>query len=346
MNGTRAQHTAHPPAASGSALIAAIWVIGLLSILVGSFAFDMHLEARITSHYRKRIKADYLARAGVEKARMLLVRSAEVRNESNSEEEKAKSWYAPAKSLSQGAAVVGLQSALGEGVIVLDIVPEPSRRNINKLQIDDWERILEVAGVPEEDWPGIIDSFMDWIDPDDDEHVDGAETDNYYALQDPPYRAKNGPLDTVEESLLIRNFYPSILFGGVPPDAPDGTPAISGAADLLTVYGDGQVNVNAAPIRILMTLPGVDERIAQDIIEERTGSPGTDPEDAAFKSPEDFFGRFPDLAPTLKGRIVTSSSIFRVRAVGSVHGVRHTIGCIVGVTATGTDVLRWWESQE
>ncbi len=344
-----AARTAHRPDRRrdrGSALIVAIWVIGLLSMLVGSFAFDMHLEARITSHYRKRVKADYLARGGVEKARMLLVRSAEVRTESLSKADEAKSWFAPAKSLSQGAAVIGLQSALGEGTISLDIIPEPSRRNINKLQIDDWERILEMAGVPEEDWPGLIDSFLDWVDPDDDAHVDGAETEDYYALQDPPYRAKNGPLDTVEEAMLIRHFYPAILLGGLPPDAPEGTSPMSGVADVLTVYGDGQVNVNAATARILMTLPGVDERIAQEIIEERTGAVGTAPEDASFKTPEDFFGRFPDLAASLKGRIVTSSSIFRIRAIGSVQGVRHTIGCIVGVTPQGTDVLRWWESQE
>src|SRR3989339_1787944 len=37
------------PPSSGSALIVVLWVIGLLSMFVMAFAFDMHVEARITS---------------------------------------------------------------------------------------------------------------------------------------------------------------------------------------------------------------------------------------------------------------------------------------------------------
>ncbi|MDP2990016.1 MAG: hypothetical protein Q8O57_05570, partial [Kiritimatiellota bacterium] len=64
--------TLHAPRASpdGSALIVVLWVIGLLSMFVMAFAFDMHVEARITSSWRKKLMAEYLAKAGVELARM------------------------------------------------------------------------------------------------------------------------------------------------------------------------------------------------------------------------------------------------------------------------------------
>ena len=32
---------------------------------------------------------------------------------------------------------------------------------------------------------------------------------------------------------------------------------------MLTTYGDGKVNVNAAPLRVLMALPGIDADMAQ-----------------------------------------------------------------------------------
>ena len=64
--------------ARGSGLIVVLWIIGILSLMVGSFAFDAHIEARITSYYRKRTKASYLAKSGVEIARMLMDGSSEM----------------------------------------------------------------------------------------------------------------------------------------------------------------------------------------------------------------------------------------------------------------------------
>ena len=42
----------------GAALVVVLWVVGILAMLVGSFTFDAHIESRIISHYRKRMKAD------------------------------------------------------------------------------------------------------------------------------------------------------------------------------------------------------------------------------------------------------------------------------------------------
>ena len=62
----------------GPALIVALWTLIALTLLVGSMAFDMRVEAQITSHYRKRVKGQALAQAGIEWAKMILVQSREV----------------------------------------------------------------------------------------------------------------------------------------------------------------------------------------------------------------------------------------------------------------------------
>ena len=50
-----------------------------------------------------------------------------------------------------------------------------------------WNRILTVAGVPEEDQSELVDSFYDWIDEDSiTVSSEGAESDYYEALE-PPY---------------------------------------------------------------------------------------------------------------------------------------------------------------
>ena len=58
----------------------------------------------------------------------------------------------------------------------------------------------------------VADAILDWLDEDDETRENGAEFD-YYAALDPPYAPKNGPLETIEEMLLIRGVTPDLLFG-------------------------------------------------------------------------------------------------------------------------------------
>lgn len=58
----------------------------------------------------------------------------------------------------------------------------------------------------------IADAILDWIDADDEPREFGAESADYASLQ-PPYAPRNGPLETVEELLLVRGVTPQLLFG-------------------------------------------------------------------------------------------------------------------------------------
>ncbi|MFO7871050.1 MAG: type II secretion system protein GspK [Kiritimatiellia bacterium] len=337
---------------NASALIVVLWVTGLMSMLVVSFAFNAHIEARITSYYRKRLAAEYLARSGVDIAEMLMAKSREVRKlpegEAGDEEDR---WFDYARRLSKGLAVEGLSEKLERGTIVVDIVPEPSRRNINRLGKNDiekeenLERILEVGGIPEVLWPVLIDSLLDWTDKDDLPRLDGAETDDYAEMPEEPFAARNAPLDAVGELLLVRGYSRPILYGG-PVDLGfgDEEPAqASGIADLLTVYGDGKVNVNAVSKRVLMTLPGIDDLMADRIIQEREG--WTDLEgkvqDASFANVNDLFTRMPELDPRLKPMVSVDSAIYRLTSVGKVGDVERKLWCIVKYTGGSMTIVRW-----
>lgn len=341
----------------GSALIVVLWVVGLLSMLIGSFAFDAHVESRITSYYKKRTKAEYLAKSGIEIAEMLMAGSAEIKKDQKKTEEfEDDQWFEAKKRLKTGASLMGIEQELGDGKIILDIIPEPARRNVNMLKDDDWERVLEVGGVPEELWPELIDSFNDWTDKDDDPRMDGAETEDYYETLEPPYRADNDVLDTVEELLLVKGFTKTILFGGSLRVLEEDEPVIiSGIADLLTTYGDGKVNVNAAPMRVLMTLPLGDEAelVARAIIEEREGegwidNTGSDEEeeDYSFKSIGDFSSRVPDAPAEVRNYLSVDSKTYRIKSIGDVHGVKRTVWCIVRYANKSLTILRWREEEQ
>lgn len=351
----------------GSALIVVLWVVGLLSMLVASFAFDAHLEARVTSYYRKRAKAEGLARSGMEIARMLMAKRSEINDESKPESDDR--WFDAAKQLKKGA-IRGYKVEMGEGVVILDIVPEPARRNVNHLVPgpsdnmrapaekveEEWAKILDVGGVPEDMWQELVDSVMDWTDdeqPPKARNV-GGETEDYYALLPNPYTARNGLVDTVDELLLVKGFSRAILYGGVIQTnvLDGGTVSIPGIVDLLTTYGtaNGAVNINAASERVLRTLPGVDEVVARAIIEEREGwvDEQGKREGKPFSSVEDLFGRVPDLVPDVRPYVTTDeSAICRVTSVGQVHGVTRSISCVAEFAGTGkrlvVNIRRWAE---
>jgi type II secretory pathway component PulK len=58
----------------------------------------------------------------------------------------------------------------------------------------------------------IADSILDWLDEDSDPRPNGSELE-YYSVLPTPYAPKNGPVDSVEELLLVRGVTPELLFG-------------------------------------------------------------------------------------------------------------------------------------
>jgi general secretion pathway protein K len=346
---------------AGSALIIVLLLVVVLSILVGSFAFDANLELKYASFSRRRRQCEYLASSGMAIATMLMDKQRGISaTEMGADDDR---WFEAAQRLARGQPIHGLVEPLGDGEVVLDIVPEPGRRNVNLLLEDDWELILENAGLPEEYWPMLIDSFYDWLDTDDLPRQDGGETEDYYDKLEPPYTAKNGPLDTVRELLLIKGFTEAVLAGGeLRVEEMDPLAAasrfkrssrfadtnavyVTGIEKLLTTYGDGKVNVQSASREVLMTLPGVDEIAAMAIIEERGDFDDPNGEGARepFNSVEDVFARVPGIDATLRDRITVNSEYYRITSVGRIGRVERRVWGIVHFDGRTPRFLRWCE---
>jgi general secretion pathway protein K len=58
----------------------------------------------------------------------------------------------------------------------------------------------------------VVDSIIDWSDPDDLRRLHGAESEYYLGLR-VPYRAKNGWFDSPEEMLLVRGMTAALFYG-------------------------------------------------------------------------------------------------------------------------------------
>ena len=334
--------------AEGSALIVVLWTILLLSLLISALAYEMHIEAGITSYARKRFKAQIAAAGGVEYAKFLLAKSFDSSSgsDSGSSSSEENQTLVLTQNLAKGIGVTGLQVEMGESSAVIDILPENGRRNVNKLEDEDWEELLDQCGVPEEKWPDLIDCFMDWIDEGDDHRLNGAEEDDSYYKQR-GYIPKNAPLDTVDELLLVKGFTPEIVYGGPAPD-PKAEP-LRGIAHLLTTYGDGKVNVNTASREVLLTLSSkngqlIDDWVVDDLIKYRLGDDETaNTEDDGFESVAEAISKT-GLDAALSGKLsVGDRSFVRVVSYGENNGVRAGVWAIFEVSRHRATPIYWRE---
>lgn len=368
----------------GSALIIALWTIALLSMLVMSFALDAMLEGRISTYVRQRRRVDYLTQSGVAIAEMLMEKQQNV-SASSSADESEDRWKEPALRIKRGQTAV-VEEPIGDGAVHIEIIPEPARWNINVLMgknYDEvWEQIFTTAGIPQELFSELIDCWNDWVDADSTPLTDGAE-DDYYKSLEPPYKARNKQIDTVDELRLVKGFVPAILDGGVlNPEEKNKELQITvrGIKELFTTYGDGKINVNAAPMEVLLTIPGIDEITAGAIIEEREGAnaggtlsarsgaaaagssrsasrtssssrtatsaasqASSEPEDYSFTSVGDFMSRVPGLDSGVSAYVNVKSSTFRLVIQGEAAGITHTIQAIAEVENSRVRYLRWRE---
>jgi general secretion pathway protein K len=327
----------------GSALVVALWVLLVLSLLVTTLAFDMRIESSIASYQRKRIKAQYLSRAGLEWAKVALKKKVQesADGELVIEEGDDPQMIMASLNLSRGVGVSGLEKELGEGKFVLDILPEEARRNVNTLTQEDWYEILDQSGVDQDHWDDLMDAFYDWVDEDDNHRLHGAEKDdNFYTDRD--YEVKNAPLDTVDELLMIKGFNERILYGG--PGETKDDPPLLGIAGWLTTWGDGKVNINTASREVLLTLPGIDDWVVDAIMEQRLGPDGqAGTKDDGFDTVEDAIGKT-GMDPELRERVRTKDYQFlRLVSIGEVHGVRCGIWCVMQVGGGSVLPVYWRE---
>jgi len=101
---------------------------------------------------------------------------------------------------------------------IIQVEEESAKLNLNSLldldsSGDTLRQVLEkVQSTIPEMTGDVIAAIIDWMDEDDDLEEQGAETEYYMAL-DPPYRAKNAPVDSIEELLLVRGVTPALLNG-------------------------------------------------------------------------------------------------------------------------------------
>jgi general secretion pathway protein K len=255
----------------GMALLIALTVISLIVALTIQFNKNMRQNLLSSGIQSNRGKLEVLANSGVNLAMVVLLKDAK----DNEHDSLQDSWALLADE--------DLSKLFDGGLLTLKIIDNSGKFQINSLvhskneqpegkspqqviaQEQDARNILwrllrkEPFNLEDSAARTIIDSLIDWIDTGDGdgEQEFGAES-SYYLSLDPPYACKNGPVEFIEELLLVKGFTPELLFG---------TAKHPGLASLLTTQGnDGQININTADPLLLQALhDDMTKEMAEDL---------------------------------------------------------------------------------
>ena len=208
-----------PPKRSGTVLVFVLVVVVLLSLSAYTFCDLMLTEREAADVSGSQVQARSVASSGAELIRAVLMQDPDVRlaaggvynNEAvfrdrvvvDDPDEAFRGRFtivSPAYD-TDGLASAGLRYGLED---------ECARLHLNHLVSNGGTRdqLMGLPGMTEE----IADAILDWIDEDIEPREMGAEADYYSGLQR-PYAVRNGPLESIDELLLIRGVTPELLYG-------------------------------------------------------------------------------------------------------------------------------------
>ena len=222
---------------SGSILLIVLVTVVVLALAAYTFTALMQTEDEASRLMTLRVQTKYLVDSGMDYTRLFLSQSdATIRERGGRWDNEEVFQAIPVAQSASSPSRIGYFSIITSGMNEegqpdgnrFGLIDESSKINLNSLLYSDALAVSEDAvainpdlalgnardilmGLPEMT-EEIADSILDWMDPDDDARDFGTES-SYYASEEPSYECKNGPLDSLDELLLVRGVTPSMLFG-------------------------------------------------------------------------------------------------------------------------------------
>lgn len=306
----------------GVVLLITLMILVLIVTLVWE-VFRVGARAAQTGAFgRDSIRAGLVAEAGIAAARVALRLDADDNNYDTLDE----IWSRPVPTID-----------LGEGTIQIVVEDEERKININRLVLkngnapDDqrlavFRRLLEILDID----PSLADAVVDWLDNDETPRVGGAES-AFYLSRKFPHKSKNDLFDTVEELRLVRGVTQEV-FEKIRP--------------FITVYSSGKVNINTAPVQVLMALSAgqgeadvgeITEALANEIVEYRKDAPFQKIEE--IKNVSLFLSNL--FKTVLRDLLDVRGTAFHVRSTGEFTGTTRVIDS-VGIRSGKAIQWRYW----
>lgn len=316
----------------GVALVLALWVLVVLSFVGLEMRVFSRADTGSARTLKEQVQARYLARGGVERGLALL--SGYFRNHPDNALMakmlgRPRTGAEPAPPLlAYLARRAGESAPLGAGGYRLRFEDLSARVNVNRTDPELLVNLAQQTGLDLGSAQDVADAILDWIDGDDLHRPRGAERDWYETRGLPPPR--NAAVFRLAELLRVKGMTREILYGGG---------RYKGLVRFLTTEGSGRVNVNSAPIEVLLSIPGMDAGTAAQLLAARERRQLGSLQEALGRDAIARMGASP-----LMGLLSFRTAEMAIEAEGYLTGSRTTsrVRALVGVLPGGI-LVRGWE---
>jgi general secretion pathway protein K len=319
----------------GGALLAVLWLSVALSAIAFSVASSVRGESERTSTAVDGLRAYYLASGSLDRAMLWVY------------------WgmyggytYPDGSPMYYRPPMPYLHYQYDSGDVLVEMIPEAGKLNVNTARPEDLLRLLDTLGVPPDRAQTITQGILTW------------RTFSNAALQEAEafgpslpggstFRPRKASLEELEEILLVPGMTPDIFYGRFDREPSGRLIPRGGLRECLTVWGTAnRVDINTAPPALLESF-GVPPGVVEQILARRMTQP--------FQSMDEvnpLLAGAPDAASHIG---IGGATIWTLRATarlrlpgGSFSDLRRTVSAAVKFLDPGQfnppyHVLRWYD---
>jgi general secretion pathway protein K len=174
----------------GAALLLVLWLVALLTALVGAYALTARMEALQARVGSRGVVAQEIARAGMEYA---LVRVADRNPETH--------WQPNGRPYAW---------RFDGQEVQVRIVDETGKVDLNQADVPLLSRLMQALGEPVDVSDALAAAIVDWRDADDLSQPVGGAEDGDYAAAGRDYGAKDAPFETIAEVEQVLGMTPDL----------------------------------------------------------------------------------------------------------------------------------------
>lgn len=230
--------TGRRPAIQGAALLLVLWLLALLTVLVGGFGLVSRTEALQGRAMRSGTEARLAAQAGIDYAMLRL-----------QDPDPLRRWHPDGRTY---------RMPFDGAEVALVVVDESGKIDLNAADLALLAQFFAARGLDEDAATRLAGAVVDWRDPDELSPPAGGAESADYADAGRPYGAKNAPFDTVAELQQVLGVTPALY---------------RDSADALTVFsGLAMPNPSFAQAPVLVALGLDDEQVQAQLALREEGT--------------------------------------------------------------------------
>lgn len=335
----------------GGALLAVLWLSMALTAIALMVASTVRAEIERSTIHSEGVQAYFLARAGVERA-ALWVQWGRAQGVVGPQ---ARYYYPGMRSLA---------FSMPSGDVVVDVIPEAAKLDINRVTEEDLLRLFDAMGLDPIAARELTIAILHWRNP------SGQPIpflDSFYASRTPTFPPRHSSLENVEELLLVKGVTPELFYGtyvpvpGMMPSLDPGQGSVEqglpgaalpltwrpGLRDCVSVFGSVRtIDVNWAEPAVLRAI-GIPPQVVQGIVTRREVQP--------FVTNEDLLGIAPPGTPGMDRLRIGGRTQYTLRATarlrqqnGQLSNIRRTVAATLDLNEVAGErpftTLRWYDT--